>query len=265
MSNLVKPSVSALGAYKEEEINLLKNEICKGANDNELIYFLKVCSTLKLNPFAKQIYSLPFGRSRVVTIGIDGLSSIAHRTKEYAGCTPATFTFKKEGDKEPLDATVTVYRLVKGESRPFTQKVYMDEYKPKFNSSMWEKFPKRMLEKCAHSLALRQAFNEETMGLYTMEEMEQAKTKEDDQVEGKYIDLEALAKKEKSFDQKAYIDLIKSYCAIKTQEGVDKPVNLIVEHLGHEIMSDEANKILLINMEEKAKKSLMVWLENQLK
>ena len=89
-----------------------------------------------------------------------------------------------------------------------------------------------------------------------MEEMEQAKTKEDDQVEGKYIDLESLAKKEKSFDQKAYIDLIKSYCTIKNQEGVDKPVNLIVEHLGHEIMSDEANKILLINMEEKAKKHL---------
>ena len=263
MSNLVKAQTSVLEKLALEEVDLLKNEICKGATDNELVYFLKVCSSLNLNPFTKQIYSLPFSGGRVVVIGIDGLSTIAHRTNEYVGCGPATFEFKNPNDKQPLSAEVTVYRMRNGVKGEFTAKVFMDEYKPKFKSTMWDKFPKRMLEKCAHALALKKGFNEEMTGLYTTEEMDQAK--DDKEPQGKIIDLETLAKKEKSFDQKAYIDLIKSYCTIKNQEGVDKPVNLIVEHLGHEIMSDEANKILLINMEEKAKKHLMVWLENQLK
>tara|TARA_R100001509_G_scaffold165036_3_gene144844 strand:- start:3703 stop:4494 length:792 start_codon:yes stop_codon:yes gene_type:complete len=263
MSDLVKVGTSVLGKLATEELDLLKNEICKGATDSELVYFLKVCSSLNLNPFTKQIYSLPFSGGRVVVIGIDGLSTIAHRTNEYVGCGPATFHFKNPNDKEPLSAEVTVYRMRNGIKGEFTAKVFMDEYKPKFKAPMWDKFPKRMLEKCAHALALKKGFNEEMTGLYTTEEMDQAKN--DMHSEGKIIDLETLAQKEKSFDQRAYIDLIKSYCAVKTQEGVDKPVNLIIEHLGHEIMSDEANKTLLINMEEKAKKDLMIWLENELK
>jgi len=264
MSNqLVKAQTSLTQNYSNEEIDLLKNDICKGARDNELVYFLKVCQTLSLNPFTKQIYSLPFKGGRVVIIGIDGLRSIAHRTGEYIGCEPAKFTFEKPGDKVPLSAEVTVYRLSHGERAPFRARVFMDEYKPKFSAPMWEKFPKRMLEKCAHALALKEGFSIEMSGLYTPEEMDQAK--DDDQPQGKIIDLETLAKKEKPFNQKEYIDLIKSYCATKNQEGVDKPIHNILDFLDVETKGDDENKNLIINLDEGIKKELMKWLAIQLK
>tara|TARA_A100001201_G_scaffold130144_1_gene115785 strand:- start:4445 stop:5236 length:792 start_codon:yes stop_codon:yes gene_type:complete len=263
MSNLVKAQPSVLEKLAMEEIDLLKNEICKGATNIELVHFLKVCSSLNLNPFTKQIYSLPFSGGRVVVIGIDGLSTIAHRTNEYVGCGPATFEFRNPNDKEPLSAEVTVYRMRNGIKGEFTAKVFMDEYKPKFKSTMWDKFPKRMLEKCAHALALKKGFNEEMTGLYTTEEMDQAKNDIDSQ--GKIIDLETLAQKEKPFNEKEFGNLLISYCEIKLQEGVTNPIHNILDHLNAKIQDDKENKQFILDLDEKAKKDLMVWLENQLR
>jgi phage recombination protein Bet len=267
MSELVKAQASVLEKLALEEVDLLKNEICKGATDNELVHFLKVCSSLNLNPFTKQIYSLPFSGGRVVVIGIDGLSTIAHRTNEYVGCGPATFEFKNPNDKQPLSAEVTVYRMRNGVKGEFTAKVFMDEYKPKFKSTMWDKFPKRMLEKCAHALALKKGFNEEMTGLYTTEEMDQAK--DDKEPQGKIIDLETLAKKEKEkekpFDSTQFRNLLISYCEVKLQESVANPIHTILDHLNVEIKSHEENKQYILNLDEKAKKDLTNWLENQLR
>lgn len=259
---LVKQNTSLIQSYSNEEIDLLKKDICKGAKDIELVYFLKVCETLNLNPFTRQIYSLPFSGGRVVIIGIDGLSSIAHRTNQYIGCDPAIFEFEKPGDKIPISASVTVYRLTKGLRCSWTARVFMDEYKPKYKNPMWEKFPKRMLEKCAHALALKKGFNEEMSGLYTREEMDQAKEEDD---KGQIIDLETLAKKEKPFDENQYLNLLKSYCEVKIQEGVDAPINNILDHLNAEVKSNQENKQHILTLDEKAKKELMKWLENELK
>ena len=264
MNDLVKQNTSLMQKYNDEDMALLKNDICKGANDRELVYFLKLCETLSLNPFTKQIYSLPFSGGRVVVIGIDGLSSIAHRTKQYVGCDPATFEFEKPSDKTPISASVTVYRLVNGLRCPFTMKVYMDEYKPKYKNQMWEKFPKRMLEKCAHALALRNAFNQEMSGLYTREEMDQAKEQSD---QSQIIDLETLAKKEKekTFDLTQFRNLLISYCEVKLQESVANPIHNILDHLNAEIKSDQENKEYILDLDEESKKELMKWLENELK
>lgn len=258
---LVEQNTSLMQNYSNEEVDLLKNDICKGARNIELVYFLKVCETLSLNPFTRQIYSLPFSGGRVVIIGIDGLSTIAHRTNEYVGCEPATFEFEKPGDRIPISASVTVYRLRHGIRCPFTMRAYMDEYKPKYKNPMWDKFPKRMLEKCAHALALRNAFNQEMSGLYTREEMEQAKDQKD---KTEFIDLETLAKKEKPFCQKQYSNLLISYCEVKLDEGVTNPIHNILDHLNVEIKSHEENKQYILNLDENAKKELIKWLENEI-
>jgi hypothetical protein len=76
----------------------------------------------------------------------------------------------------PAAAKVIVYR--RNCSRGFSGIALFREYKQTGKdgglSGMWAKMPANQLAKCAESLALRKAFPNETSGLYTREEMQQA-------------------------------------------------------------------------------------------
>lgn len=138
--------------------------------------YSRICAETQLNPFRKQIHFIRRGTSYTVQVGIDGYRSIADRTGLYAGSDDYQFEFKNPGDKEPIKATATVYKLVHGIRCAFTASAKMDEYKPKDEKMqfMWNKMPRLMLGKCAESLALRKAFPNELSGTYTDEEMQQA-------------------------------------------------------------------------------------------
>jgi phage recombination protein Bet len=162
-------------AYSREWVDLVKQNVAKGATETQLQMFLYQCQKTGLDPLARQIYfqkrRTKNGEQMTILTGIDGYRLTAQRTGEYAGSDDAVY----DSEDNPRRATVTVFRLVKGIRCPFTATARWDQYYPgDAQGFMWKKMPHLMLAKCAEALALRKAFPQEPSGIYTPEEMEQA-------------------------------------------------------------------------------------------
>ena len=166
----------------KDRIKLITDTVARGATPDELKLFLLVCRRSQLDPFARQIYLVKrfdsvSGVSRgVIQTGIDGFRTIAERTGEYAGSDDSIFEEPKDAKiKFPVKATVSVYRIVKGQRVAFTASARWSEYYPGEKLGfMWRKMPYAMLGKCAEALALRKGFAQVLGGLYIHEEMAQA-------------------------------------------------------------------------------------------
>lgn len=173
----------------QAQIELLKDTICKGADDNEMALFVEVCERTGLNPFARQIFAVKRWDSRLkrevmqTQVSIDGARLTAQRSGRYAGQTPIywcgtdkVWTDVWLEDENPAAAKVGVYMT--GAPEPLwavaTWKQYVQTTKDGRANSMWAKFGPLMIGKCAEMLALRKAFPMELSGLYSPEEMGQA-------------------------------------------------------------------------------------------
>jgi phage recombination protein Bet len=186
----------SLATMTEDQIELIKNTVARGATTNELKLFLYTASRTGLDPLTRQIHFIKrkvwnaktkeHDEVGTIQTGIDGYRVVASRNG-LAGIDDAKFDVE-DGD-HPNKATVTVYRLVNGERVPFTAsarwKEYVqekDEYADskktgrKVPAAMWAKMPYLMLAKVAEALALRKAFPNDLSGIYTNEEMDQADT-----------------------------------------------------------------------------------------
>lgn len=161
---------------KSIDISLLKNTVCKGASDSELALFAQICQRTGLDPFARQIYSLPLQGSRQIVISIDGARLIAERSGKYAGQLGA-YWCGEDGvwqdvwlkNTPPVAAKVGVLRHDFKE--PLFAVARFSEYA---RGQMWVKMPALMIAKVAEMLALRRAFALELSGLYAQEELDQA-------------------------------------------------------------------------------------------
>lgn len=168
--------------FTSDQIQLIKDTICKGASDDELKVFLYVCKKTRLDPFMKQIYAVmrhnkKLGRDEMtIQTSIDGKRLVAERTGRYAPGRASTFEYSKDG--QLILATSYVKKQSKdGSWHEVAENAFWSESAQYYGDSLstfWKKMPHTMLAKCAEDKALKRAFPNELSGLYSETEMGQA-------------------------------------------------------------------------------------------
>jgi phage recombination protein Bet len=181
--------------FSKDQVELIKRQICPGASDDELKMFLWDCERSKLDPFARQIYSIERSerykddngnwktrKKRATQVSIDGFRLIAQRTGDYAGQLGPEWCGDDGawrdvwiGEQPPAAARVAALR--KDFDKPLWTTANFAEYAVTYDgklSGQWAKMPAVMIAKCAEALALRRAFPRELSGFYTPDEMMQA-------------------------------------------------------------------------------------------
>lgn len=190
-SDTITATNNSGGVLTDEQLDLVKRTICQGATDDEFQLFIGQCRRTRLDPFARQIYSIErnvkegdkWVKKRSIQVSIDGFRLIADRTKGYEGQTAPVWC-GKDGvwkdvwlePEQPSAAKIGVHRA--GFKEPCWAVATWESYVQKNGkgeiTSMWAKMGDVMIAKCAEALALRKAFPQELSGLYTTDEMGQA-------------------------------------------------------------------------------------------
>lgn len=154
------------------------------ATPQELTFFFELCKERNLNPMLKEVYFIKYGSGQAtIVVGVDTFVARANDHSDYEGYKSgwivgeennATTTDVPFGNI--LGAYCEVFRTGK---QPTRATVRFAEYST--GKNRWATAPWQMIEKVAISSAHRKAYPKYFAQLYGWEEMDQAKTKKDDQ------------------------------------------------------------------------------------
>ena len=219
-------------------IELVKQQIARGATDIELRYFVNVCNRMGLDPFSRQIWAIKRWDSSLgnyamgIQVGIDGFRHTANRTGLYGGQIGPVWCGQDGvwkdiwlSDEPPFAAKVGIIRT------DFKEPIYaIAKYsamvqltKEKKPNAFWTKMPDHMLAKCAEAQAIRKCFGSEFVGVFS--EDETAMAPEPDLASPSY-------KAEKVFEK--YNQSIKDVTPTKEElqkheDAIEKPVEKLTK------------------------------------
>lgn len=150
--------------------------------DQEVMYFVALCKSQKLNPFVKDAYLIKYGTqpAQVVT-SCAALEKRAETFPLYEGMDSGLFVKTKSGEVRQtpgsfydkatetiVGAWADVYRSDR--KRPVHIEVERSEFDK--GTATWKSMPGVMLRKVAKATALREAFPNENAHLYAVEEIQ---------------------------------------------------------------------------------------------
>lgn len=159
MSNALAVIAQNTGASVEDITDVLRGMIVSAKNQHgaqatnaELAIVTGVCATYGLNPLVKECAAFVSGGKLSVVVMVDGWYKMVNRRPEFDGV-----EFDDKFDANGNLTAITCRMFIKGRERPVCVTEYMSECRdPK--SSVWTKWPARMLRHKAYIQCARMAF-----------------------------------------------------------------------------------------------------------
>lgn len=211
MSTALELVASNVGATTEEVAEVIKGMIISsknqhgaGATNAEMAIVTSVCAKYGLNPLVKECAAFVSGGKLQMVVMIDGFYKVVNRQPDFDGV-----TFEDKFDDKGDLISITCNMHLKNRSHPVTVTEYLRECKdPK--SSVWTKWPGRMLRHKAYIQCARMAF-----GLTEMvdnDEVDRIKASEKDitpQQARSVVDYQAI---ESQMSECATEDSLRQFC-----------------------------------------------------
>lgn len=179
-TELVPATTSAVaepaGRWDDGQVELLRQQICPGATDEELAFFAQVCEHKQLDPFLGEIVGIMRYDSKAhrdvmkIQETVEGLRTIAERSGTYGGyrgpqwtADGATWVDAWLSDDPPAAARIFVFRKdwmepASGVARWASNAQFKKDGEL---TPIWKDRPDEMLAKCAEVRALKRAFPKE--------------------------------------------------------------------------------------------------------
>lgn len=159
MSTALELVAANVGATTEEVTEVIKGMIISsknqhgaGATDAEMAIVASVCAKYGLNPLVKECAAFVSGGKLQMVVMIDGFYKVVNRQPDFDGV-----TFEDHFDEKGELVSITCSMHLKNRSHPVTVTEYMKECKDT-KSSVWTKWPSRMLRHKAYIQCARMAF-----------------------------------------------------------------------------------------------------------
>ncbi|QHJ80339.1 MAG: hypothetical protein [Bacteriophage sp.] len=159
MSNALATIAQSSGVSVEDVTDVLKGMIISAKNQHgstasnaELAVVSGVCAKYDLNPMVKECAAFISGGKLQVVLMIDGWYRIVNRQPNFDGV-----EFDDHIDDKGALTAITCKMYIKGRSRPVVVTEYMAECRDG-KSSVWQKWPARMLRHKAYIQCARMTF-----------------------------------------------------------------------------------------------------------
>lgn len=185
--NALAVSYEVLGTKVDLDLDFVKRYLVRGrselVSDQEIVFFMNTCKMQKLNPLVQgDVYLIKYSKDdpAQMVVGKDAYLRRAHDHPDYLHKKDGIVVIRKgevvqkEGccvypGEELIGGWCRVYFQRNGEKFDTYKEVSLSEY----NKGManWKSKPATMINKCAVSQAVRDAFPKDFEGIYSEDEM----------------------------------------------------------------------------------------------